>query len=101
MPGYIAWPPYILPPTVPLVRALVAASESVLGRALPVAVAGPSNTGNLLAARGIPATCGFGAAYRNVHASDECVDLGTLEPVYRIYHGAVTTLLDDPEGAAR
>jgi succinyl-diaminopimelate desuccinylase len=95
------WPPYMLAPTVPLVQELVAAAESVLGRTLPVAVAGPSNIGNLLAARGIPATCGFGAAYRNVHAPDECVELATLEPVYRIYRRALFTLLDGLQGAAR
>jgi succinyl-diaminopimelate desuccinylase len=95
-----SWPPYALPPAAPLVTALVAASESVLGRALPVGVAGPSNVGNLLAARGIPATCGFGVACRNLHAPDECVELSTLEPAFQIYERALTRLLDDPQGAA-
>jgi succinyl-diaminopimelate desuccinylase len=56
-------------------------------------VTGPSNVGNLLAQHGIPATCGFGVAYRNIHAPDECIDLTTLVPTHRVYEAALQELL--------
>jgi acetylornithine deacetylase/succinyl-diaminopimelate desuccinylase-like protein len=69
-----AWPPYRLPPEAPVVGALRRSAEAAFSRPVPLAVAGPSNIGNYLASRGLPATCGFGVTYRNVHASDEAID---------------------------
>jgi succinyl-diaminopimelate desuccinylase len=86
-------PAYLLPAEAPLAAALSRAGERVLGRHLPLAVTGPSNVGNLLAQRGIPALCGFGVAYRNIHAPDECVSLASLMPTYRIYEFAMQELL--------
>lgn len=46
-----------------------------------VKVAGPSNIGNYLAGLGIPATAGFGVAYRGLHATDEQADLASIPAV--------------------
>lgn len=86
-------PAYLLPAESPLVAALNRAAQHVLGRRLRLAVTGPSNVGNLLAQRGIPATCGFGVAYRNIHAPDERVDLASVVPTYRVYEAALQELL--------
>jgi succinyl-diaminopimelate desuccinylase len=86
-------PAYLLPGESPLPLALNRASKRILNRELPFAVTGPSNIGNLLAQRGIPATCGFGVAYRNIHAADECVDLASVTPTYRVYEAALQELL--------
>jgi len=93
----VAWPPYRLPDDSPLVVALADAAQQVLGIRPPAAVAGPANVGNLLAQRGIPATCGFGVAYRNAHARDECVDLASLLPVFHTYALALQQLLGSVE----
>ncbi len=86
-------PAYRLQADLPIAAALSRAGERVLRRPLPFVVTGPSNDGNLLAERGIPATCGFGAAYRNIHAPDECVDLSSLAPAFRVYEAALEELL--------
>jgi succinyl-diaminopimelate desuccinylase len=87
------WPAYRLPPDSPMVKALQEAAERILGHRPPADVAGPSNAGNYLATLRIPATSGFGVAYRNVHAADECIELRTIEPVYQVYHLAAEILL--------
>ena len=92
------WPAYRLAESSPLAAALARAGEQVLGRPLACIVAGPSNVGNLLAARNIDATCGFGVSFRNVHAADECVDLSSLEPAYRVYERALEQLLGSRAG---
>jgi succinyl-diaminopimelate desuccinylase len=79
-----------------LVRALQRAAEEVRGSPTPLDIAGPSNTGNLLATHGIPATCGFGVRYRNLHAPNEAIDISTLGPTYRVYLGALERLLAHP-----
>jgi succinyl-diaminopimelate desuccinylase len=86
-------PAYRLPADSPIAAALGRAGERILRRPLPFVVTGPSNDGNLLAERGIPATCGFGAAYRNIHAPDECVDVSSLAPAFRVYEAALEELL--------
>lgn len=92
-------PAYLLPEESPLPAALRRASKRVLGRDLRFAVTGPSNVGNLLAQQGIPATCGFGVAYRNIHAADECADLTSLVPTFRVYEGALRDLLETSNSA--
>jgi succinyl-diaminopimelate desuccinylase len=79
-----------------LVAALADAAEEMIGRRPIIAVAGPSNIGNLLAQRGIPATCGFGVAYCNAHAANECVEMGSLTPIFCIYRRALERLLAMP-----
>jgi succinyl-diaminopimelate desuccinylase len=90
LPG---WPAYVLSSEAPMVRALQRAAEEVRGSPIPLEIAGPSNTGNLLATHGIPATCGFGVRYRNLHAPDEAIDVSTLGPTYRVYLRALEQLL--------
>jgi succinyl-diaminopimelate desuccinylase len=91
------WPAYWLPETSPLARALGAGARAALGRSVPLAVAGPSNIGNYLAALGIEATCGFGVAYRNLHGADEAIDVASIPPVYEAYVSAVRSLLAGPD----
>ena len=59
-------------------------------------VAGPSNIGNYLATLGIEATAGFGVNYRNLHGTDECIELATIPLVQATYHKAVSELLAAP-----
>ncbi len=86
-------PAYRLPADSALADTLGRAGEQILGRRLPFVVTGPSNVGNLLAQCDIPATCGFGVAYRNIHAPDECVDLSSVVPTFRVYEVALEELL--------
>ena len=86
------WPAYIIPPD-RMVQALRESACKVLNKDIPLAVAGPTSVGNLLALRKIPATAGLGVIYRNAHATDECILIESLEPVYRTYLGAVRDLL--------
>lgn len=87
------WPAYAVPPDHPMVEALWESARQVLNREVPRAVAGPTSVGNLLALHGIPATAGFGAVYRNVHATDESILIDSLEPVYQTYLATVRRLL--------
>ncbi len=90
LPG---WPAYVLSSESQLVRALQHAADEVRGAPTPLEIAGPSNTGNLLATHGIPATCGFGVHYRNLHAPNEAIHVSTLGPTYRVYLSALELLL--------
>jgi succinyl-diaminopimelate desuccinylase len=83
------WPCYRLDRRSPWVRILRGCAQDALGRRVSAVVCGPSNIGNYLAAHGVPAVCGFGVAFGNVHAADEFVDLDTIAPVYRAYLDAV------------
>jgi acetylornithine deacetylase/succinyl-diaminopimelate desuccinylase-like protein len=76
----------------PLVAALREAGRAELGLDLPTAVVGPSNIGNYLAGLGVPTLCGFGVRDQHIHASDECVALDSIAPVYRIYRHALQHL---------
>jgi len=89
-----SWPPYRLPDSAPIARALLAAAASYLDRAPTPKVAGPSNIGNYLSSCGIPATAGFGVAYEGLHSIDERVKVATIPPVQAIYQEAVLTLLN-------
>lgn len=82
------WPAYRLAARSPLAAALIRAAAHELGQPVNARVAGPSNIANYLAALGVPATCGFGVRYRNLHATDECIDLTSLLPTYRTYRRA-------------
>ncbi len=93
------WPPYRVDAAHPMLRAMREAARQTLGQELPCAVAGPSNIGNYLAARDIPALCGFGVRARNLHAADECMELATIAPVYRTYETALQRLLGGLPGA--
>jgi succinyl-diaminopimelate desuccinylase len=88
-----SWPAYRLPADSPLANALRRGAERHLDRDVPAVVCGPSNIGNYLAAHGVPATCGFGVTYRNIHGTDEAIELATIAPVYAAYRDAVLDLL--------
>jgi succinyl-diaminopimelate desuccinylase len=88
-----SWPAYVLPASSRLVRALTAAAARIGGRPVPTRVAGPSNIGNYLASLGVEATAGYGVRYRNVHGTDECIDVGTIATVHGVYSAAVRSLL--------
>ncbi len=60
---------------------------------MTVKVAGPSNIGNYLAKFGIGTTAGFGVRYRNLHGTDERIELATIPQVQAVYHEAILTLL--------
>jgi succinyl-diaminopimelate desuccinylase len=88
------WPAYRLATRHPLARALASAARRVLGADLPLAVVGPSNVGNYLATRRIPALCGFGVNARNLHGANERIELASIAPVYSVYSSALDALLD-------
>lgn len=91
------WPAFRTPDTASVVTTLQRAAEAALDRPVPLEVAGPSNIGNYVAGLGIPAVAGFGAVYRNLHAADECIEVASVEPVYRAYLDAMLTLLGDSD----
>ena len=84
-----SWPPYRIARREPLVGALRKAAEKEFRREIPTAVSGASNVGNYLKKVGVPALCGFGVTYRNLHAIDEFIDTSTIVPAYRAYREAV------------
>ncbi len=80
-----SWPPYLVAESEPLVRAFQAAGQQAFGRAIPLAVCGPSNIGNLLAAQRIPTICGLGVTAENVHGTDECALIAGIPAAWRGY----------------
>lgn len=87
------WPAYRIDDATPMLKALSKAAQSEFGRAIPAAVAGPSNIGNFLATLGIPAISGFGVGCQGIHASDESIDIASIGPVYRAYRATLEELL--------
>lgn len=87
-----SWPPYALPQDAPLRMALLSAAHTA-GISAGAKIAGPSNIGNYLAERGIPATAGFGVAYQGLHGTDERIRIDSIPPVQAAYHQALLTLL--------
>jgi succinyl-diaminopimelate desuccinylase len=85
----MTWPCYRLDRRSPWVRVLRECAREAFGRPISAVTCGPSNIGNYLAARGIPAVCGFGVGFGRVHAADEFIELDTIAPVYRAYLDAV------------
>ena len=59
-------------------------------------VCGPSNIGNLLAARGVPTVCAPGVSFGNMHAADEWADIASIGPVYTMYCDAALRFLSRP-----
>jgi succinyl-diaminopimelate desuccinylase len=87
------WPAYRIDEGAPILQALSRAARRAFGRDIPASVAGPSNIGNYLATLGVPAISGFGVSCEGIHASNESIELATIEPVYRAYHEALEELL--------
>ncbi len=83
-----SWPAYRLDDGEEFPALLREAASSQFSREVRFDGCGPSNMCNFLAARGIPAVCGFGATYRNLHAADEYIELSSLPPVFESYKSA-------------
>ncbi len=88
-----SWPPYRLPDGSALRAAMESAATEAVGHPVPEQVCGPSNIGNLLAASGIEATCGFGVKCTGVHGANEGFAIDTIAQTYRTYESAVRRLL--------
>jgi succinyl-diaminopimelate desuccinylase len=87
-----SWPPYVLAADNAAVSALKTEAEKVTGGPIALRASGPSNIGNLLATRGIPAICGFGVEARNIHAANESVLLASIAPAFLSYERALRAL---------
>ena len=83
---------YALDAKNPAAAALQANAERELGRPVPLKVCGPSNIGNYLSEAGIPALCGFGVDYQNLHGANESIRLSSIEPVYNAYSQTIKDL---------
>lgn len=88
-----SWPAYRVDEESPLVTHFLAAAQEVFDRPIPPRISGPSNIGNFLAARGIPALAGFGVSYSNVHGTDESIEIASILPVYETYRRALDRIL--------
>ena len=80
-----SWPSYRLEEDNYYVSLLHSAARVELGSDVKLEVTGPSNVGNYLFQKGIPATSGFGVRYEGLHADNECVELSSVPSTYRIY----------------
>jgi succinyl-diaminopimelate desuccinylase len=87
------WPAYLVAADHALVQSFAIAAGRAFGRPMPVDVCGPSNIGNLLAARGVPTICAPGVSFGNMHAADEWTDIASIAPVYAMYRDAALDFL--------
>ena len=87
------WPAYLVDPDHSLAQSFVAAAERAFGRRVATDVCGPSNIGNLLAARGVPTICAPGVSFGNMHAANEWADIESIAPVYAMYCDAALRFL--------
>ena len=87
------WPAYLVDPEHSLAKSFAAAAERAFGRHVATDVCGPSNIGNLLAARGIPTICAPGVSFGNMHAANEWADIDSVAPVYAMYCDAALRFL--------
>lgn len=87
------WPAYLVATDHALVRSFSRAATGAFGRPMPADVCGPSNIGNLLAARGVPTICAPGVSFGNIHAADEWADIASITPVYAMYCEAAVDFL--------
>jgi len=88
-----SWPAYWLDEKSSVRVALTCAAEHHLKKRPPAKVAGPSNIGNYLAKLGIDATAGLGVRYKNLHGTNERIELATIPIIQAIYHEAALRLL--------
>jgi len=88
-----SWGPYRLATENRLGAALVEGAARAAGRPVPGEVCGPSNIGNYLADRGIPATCGFGVTCEGVHGADERIEIASIPLVWDAYGHAIRRLM--------
>lgn len=91
-----SWPPYQLAPEDRLTRTFVEAASEAHGKPIGTFVCGPSNIGCYLASFAVPATCGFGVNFRNIHAADEAIEIASIAPVVDSYRKLAEKLLCQP-----
>lgn len=91
-----SWPAYVAPRDDRLVQSFTEAASAAFGRPFAADVCGPSNIGNLLAARGVPTVCAPGVSFGNIHAADEWADISSIGPVYAMYCEAALRFLSRP-----
>jgi len=65
----------------------------VMGKQIPVTVAGPANIGNALGLLGVGSTCGFGVAAESIHAANERAFLGDVADIFSVYREAILEIL--------
>ncbi|MFO1159954.1 MAG: M20 family metallopeptidase [Reyranellaceae bacterium] len=87
------WPAYLVDADHPLARSFAGAASRAFGRPVPTDVCGPSNIGNLLAARGVATICAPGVTFGNMHAANEWADIDSIAPVYAMYCEAAQRFL--------
>jgi len=90
------WPAYVVPTGDRLVQSFTQAASVAFGRPFIAEVCGPSNIGNLLAARKVPTVCAPGVSFGNMHAADEWADIASIGPVYGMYCEAALCFLSQP-----
>jgi succinyl-diaminopimelate desuccinylase len=88
-----SWPAYVVPADHVLVESFAAAATAAFARPFTAEVCGPSNIGNLLAARGVPTICAPGVSFGNMHAADEWAEIASIAPVYAMYCAAALGFL--------
>ena len=91
-----SWPAYVVPRDDRLVQSFKEAAGAAFGRLFAADVCGPSNIGNLLAARGVPTVCAPGVSFGNMHAADEWAEVASIGPVYAMYCEAALRFLSRP-----
>ena len=94
------WPAYLVPRGHMLVTSFADAASAAFGRAVPADVCGPSNIGNLLAARGVPTICAPGVTFADMHAANEWAEIASFAPVYAMYCDAARRFLSSDTSAA-
>lgn len=87
-----SWPAYYLPNNSYILNVFKETAAKQLGRNIGNKVCGPSNIGNFLAANNIESICGFGVAYKNLHAPNECIDLNSISDIYNTYKNLIEIL---------
>jgi succinyl-diaminopimelate desuccinylase len=91
------WPCFKLSRDSKAVTIFKNSAESIFGKTINLNVSGPSNIGNYLAEKHIPATCGFGVSYENLHTANESIRLDTILPVYETYLNCVPAWAENLE----
>lgn len=87
-----SWPAYNVSRESFLVTEFLKVAEAVFGRPVQPVVSGPSNIGNFLASKRIPALAGFGVTYANLHGTDEYLEVDSVAPVFETYFQVVERL---------
>lgn len=87
-----SWPSYALDKDHVAVKALHENAERELNHLVTLRICGPSNIGNYLADKNIPALCGFGVEAQNIHAPNENIRISSIEAAYNSYYKTAKTL---------